>query len=218
VTPAPPCALIRRAPLVEVRAPSPRDLHGDAVYWLGRRYGNLLLTGAQHSHRGGFARAYFYYSDCAAYKPRHCPSALQFQQRSVCSRTSTLALVTGPRYRGRARIFARRGLLFIDLWHRELAVVGGDTDTRIFGAGGRRRLMRAARDLRRIGGARKPLPPPALPQQLLSTLSMTEQAYARLGSITAVADALGDRPALVQRRLQVVRALGSLPRVTPVSC
>jgi hypothetical protein len=217
-TAAPSCGVIRRVPRVEVRAPSPRELRGDAVYWLGRRYGKLLLAGADTSRRGGSVRAYFYYADCAAYEPRRCPPALQFHQRPVCSRTSTLGLVSGVRYRGRPRIFASRGRLFIARGRGELAVIGGDTDTTIFGTGGRRRLMRAARSLRRIGEPRMPLPPPALPQQLLSTLSVTEQAYARLGSIAAVADALGERPALIERRLQLVRALRSLPPVPAVKC
>jgi Tol biopolymer transport system component len=136
------CGATRRPPLVEVDTREVRRLGDGEAYWLGERYGNLLLGHAEvgTDRRGG--RTYFFaYDDCARYRPRACPGDLYVQQASVCSRGRRPG--TGP-----CGLTMIAGTAFLQITH-------WTTPRR-----GRRQVSRAARDLRLMGSPRAPRPAP----------------------------------------------------------
>jgi len=140
----------------------------------------------------------------------------------VCSRagSSTLGVVNEPEWGRHARAFAARGLLLVDIADGLGVVVA--THVRLFdergGPGGRGRLLNAVRELRRFGKPSSRQPAPTLPRALLRTLSRTERAYDRLGSIDAVARRLNTPRKLVDLRLRFARVVRSLPRVRAIDC
>jgi hypothetical protein len=81
-----------------------------------------------------------------------------------------------------------------------------------------RRALAAVPHLRRIGKPAAPLPPAALPRTLLVRMRRTERAYRRLGSVQAVARALGIPSLQVSRRLRLASVMRSLPRVRAAAC
>jgi hypothetical protein len=187
------------------------------VYWLGRRYGDLLLSYAKAGRDVGFV-----YGDCARYHPRACPPPIQLQETSVCSRSTTLSVVAQPHYRP-MRVFAAHGLLFVDIGQGDLSVITGPAHVRIFPdarsrRSANRRALAAAADLRRLGKPAAPLAPTALPRTLLVRMRRTEHTYGRLGSVQAVARALGIPSLQVRRRLRLASVVRSLPRVRAVAC
>jgi hypothetical protein len=219
------CGATRRPPRVEVDTRPARAFDRDPGYWLGERYGNLLLGYAEVVRDRRSLPSYaFIYDDCARYQPRACPPGLQLQQVSVCSRSgrSALPAVDDPEYRHRVRAFAARGLLFVDIGQSDLSVIAGRAHVRIFHSTwprrGRRQTLEAVRALRQIGKPAAPLPAPALPRTLLRKLRLTERAHRRFVSIAATAHALGIPRLLVRRRLDLTRAVRSLPRVRAVAC
>lgn len=214
------CGPTRRRPLVEVATRGMRR----SAYWLGERHGNLLLDAAEVGRDGRSLPTYFLsYDDCARYDPRACPSGMQLQQVSVCSRSgqSTLPVVDDPDY-GPLHAFASRGAVFVDIGPGDRSVIVGAAHVRMFGnthtRRARRRLVQAALALRRVGRPAAPLPAPALPRALLKRVRRTERAHGRRRSIGATARALGIARVVVRHRLELARALRSLPRVRAVDC
>jgi TolB protein len=219
------CGATRRRPRVEVDTRRARAFARDPGYWLGERYGNLLLGNAEViGDRRSLPSYAFIYDDCSSFHARACPPGLQLQQVSVCSRSgeSSLPAVDDAEYRHRVRSFAARGLLFVDIGQSDLSVVAGRAHVRIFHSTwhrrGRRQTLKAVGALRQIGRQAAPLPPPALPRTLLLRLRRTERAHGRFGSIGAAAQALGIPRLQMRRRLQLARSVRSLPRVRAVAC
>jgi Tol biopolymer transport system component len=211
------CGATKRRPLVSVDLRRIRAVDDHPVFWLGRRYGDLLLSHAEAGRDVGLV-----YLDCASYRPRACPKPIQLQETSVCSRNTTLSVVAQPHYRP-MRVFAARGLLFVDIGQGDLSVIAGPTHVRIFPDGrsrrsANRRAFAAVGDLRRIGRPAAALPPTALPRALLIRMQRTERAFRRRDSIRAVARALGIPSLQVRRRLRLARVVRSLPGVRAVAC
>jgi WD40-like Beta Propeller Repeat len=207
------CGATRRRPLVQVDLRGLRAFDRHPVYWLGKRYGDLLL-----SHAEAGRDVSLIYDDCASYHPRACPAPIQLQESSVCSRRTTLGVVNDPSY-SFSGVFAAGGLLFVDLGQGDLSAITGRTDVRIFpNSKPRPRALAAARHLRPLGKRAQPLPPPALPRTILHRVQRTERAARRLGSVAAVARALGIPRKTVRDRLRLGRAVRSLPRVRTVPC
>jgi Tol biopolymer transport system component len=207
------CRATRRRPLVRVDLRGVRAVDEHPVYWLGRRYGALLLSYAEAGRDVGFV-----YNDCAGYHPRGCPSPIQLQESSVCSRRTTLRVVNDPSY-SFSGVFAARGLLFVDLGQGDLSAITGRTDVRIFpNSKPRRRALAAARHLRPLGKPARALPAPALPRTMLRRVRRTERAMRRLGSIAVLTRVLGIPRETVRDRLRLGRAARSLPRVRAVAC
>jgi TolB protein len=202
----------RRA-LVQVDTRSARR---EGAYWLGKRYRGLLLGHAEVSRDGPARHSYFFaYDDCARYRHRACAPELQLQEVSVCSRLgqSTLVVLDQPSYRGRVRVYAAHGLLFVDIGQGDLSVVIGDTHVRVFPT-----APRALLALRPVGRHAARPPAPALPIGLLRRLRRTERAHATAGSVAGAARVLGIPPEQVRRRLELSRALHKLPSVGRVDC
>ena len=212
------CGATPRRPLVRVDLRRVRAFDGHPVYWLGKRHADLLLAHADVSWNVGLV-----YDDCASYNPRDCPAPIQLQETSVCSGRTTLGVIAQPNYHP-MRVFADRGLLFVDIGQGDLSVITGTAHVRIFPdahsrRGANRRALAAVRSLRPIGKrAAAALPPPALSRTLLHRLRRTERAQLRLGSVGAVARTLGIPRVQVRRRLQLARVVRSLPRVRAVAC
>lgn len=210
------CGATRRRALVRVDLRRVRAFHDHPVYWLGRRHGDLLLSYAAVGRDVALI-----YGDCAAYRPRDCPAPLQLQETSVCSRRTSLSVVAQPNYRP-FRVFAAHGLLLVDIGPGDLSVIAGSGHVRVFHSTrqrvGRRQILEAVRNLRRIGRPAAPLPPPALPRTLLVRMRRTERAFTRLDSIHAAARALGIPSLQVRRRLRLASVVRSLPRVRAVRC
>jgi Tol biopolymer transport system component len=207
------CGAMRRRPLVQVELQEVRAFNEHPVYWLGKRYGDLLLSYAEAGRDVGLV-----YDDCASFHPRDCPAPIQLQESSVCSRNTTLTAVNDPSH-SFSGVFAARSLLFIDLGQGDLSAITGRTDVRIFpNSKPRSRALAAARRLRPLGKRAQPLPPPALPRPMLHRVRRTERAVRRLGSVAAVTRALGIPREAVRDRLRLGRAVRSLPRVRAVAC
>jgi hypothetical protein len=207
------CGAARRRPRVEVDVGRVRSFAGHPVYWLGKRYGNLLLDSAEVASD----HVAFTYGDCASYRPRSCPEPIQLQVSSVCSRRTTLTAIDDGY--GSLRVFAARGLLFIDLRQGDLSAITGRTDVRIFpDSAPIRRSLAATRRLRPLGAREARLPPPALPRALLRRVRRAERAERRLGSVVAAARALGIRQSRVRNHLKLGRAVRSLPSVRAIAC
>jgi hypothetical protein len=165
------------------------------------------------------------YGDCASFRPRGCPSAVQIQESSVCSRRTTLtALEDGYHPLG---VFAARGLLFVDLRQGDLSAIIGRTDVRIFpDSAPIRRSLAVTRRLRPLGRRAGRLverragrlPPPSLPRALLNRARRAERVRRGVGSLEATARALGIRRDVVRNRLKLGRAVRSLPSVRSITC
>jgi hypothetical protein len=194
-----------------------RSFHDHPIYWFGKRYGDLLLSHADAGRGVGLV-----YNDCASYHLRDCPPPIQLQETSVCSRQTTLSVVAQPHYRP-MRVFAARGLLFVDIGQGDLSVITGPAHVRIFPdatsrRSANRRALAAAQHLRRFGRKAARLPPTALPRALLVRMRRTERASRRLDSIEAVARTLGIPSLQVRRRLRLASVVHSLPHVRAVPC
>jgi hypothetical protein len=215
-----------RHAIVQVDTRGVRERHRERAYWLGDRYRGRLLDHASSARDGRQRHSYFFnYGDCGRYQARACVPELQLQEVSVCSRADfgTLRLVADePHYGHRVRAHAAHGLLFVDIGQHDLTAIIGTTQVRLFpGAGGkqgRRVGGRALLDLREVGRPARPLPGTALPAALLDSLRRTDLALERSGSVRATARDLGIPVDQVRRRLELSRAVGSLPRVRAVLC
>ena len=213
------CGATRRPPRVELDLRGINPSRNSPAYWLGRRYGDVLLGGVDAYRTGRSLRSYFfYYDDCARYLVGACPRGLQIQVESVCTGRTTASGIDQHNYRASVR----DGRLLIDIGQGDLSLITGSMQVRIFpeaGPGARRpQLLAAFRDLRRVGAPRRALPPPALPRELLRGLARARLLYDRTGSAERTARRLGISAERVRQRLQLARTLDSLPRVRAISC
>ena len=166
--PQPPgrCGATPRPPRVELDLRGIDPSRNSPAYWLGRRYGDVLLGGVDAYRTGRSLRSYFfYYDDCARYLVGACPRGLQIQVESVCTGRTTASGIDQHSYQASVR----DGRLFIDIGQGDLSLIAGSMQVRIFpeaGPGARRpQLLAAFRHLRRVGAPRRALPPPALPRE-----------------------------------------------------
>ena len=195
-----------RRPLVDLdlEALGASDRH--PAYWLGTRYGNVLLGSAQGYRTRRSLRTYsFTYDDCARYDVRACRRELQLQEDPVCSRRAVLSVLGRRDYRrGGAG-----GRLLVSVGRGDVRVLTGTTLVTIYSQEGvgphRPALLAAARSLRQLGRPGRPLPPPALPRGLLAKIDRAESA-------------LGTPTGSTRRLKRLGRALDALPRVKAVSC
>ncbi len=213
------CGATRRPPRVELDLRGINPSRNSPAYWLGRRYGDVLLGGVDAYRTGRSLRSYFfYYDDCARYLVGACPRGLQIQVESVCTGRTTASGIDQHNYQASVR----DGRLLIDIGQGDLSLITGSMQVRIFpeaGPGARRpQLLAAFRDLRRVGAPRRALPPPALPRELLRGLARARLLYDRTGSAERTAQRLGISAERVRQRLQLARTLDSLPRVSAISC
>jgi dipeptidyl aminopeptidase/acylaminoacyl peptidase len=220
------CGVRRRHAIVQTDTRPLRRRHAERVYWLGERYGGRLL-GYTRAGRDGPVRHSYYliYDDCGRFQPNACVPELQLQETSVCASrgSATLRLVVDePTYQHRVRAYAAHGLLFVDIGQQDLTAVIGATQVRMFpGIGGRRGQRLASKallDLREVGKRTTRLPSPSLPAAQLDKLRRTERAYTHSGSLEGASRALGMPRQQVRRRLELARAVDSLPAVTTVDC
>jgi TolB protein len=74
------CGATAREPLIEVDLTQVARYKRAPVWWLGTRFGNVLLTGAAVED----GSAWFYYGDCAAYELSECPETFALASTPVC--------------------------------------------------------------------------------------------------------------------------------------
>ncbi len=181
-----------------------RRLRGGA-FWLGERFGRLLLTRFDHEDHGGSRGSrVISYDDCTRFRVRDCPRALDLYVTPICSRDSLLA---GFNRFGTERLgyaFARSGALHVGLSLDSVTLLAGRYSITIYtqsGPGDRRRaLLRAAAALRPVAARKLSLPPPALPGVVLRRVRRAEA------------------PEEIRRSVRLVRVLDSLPRVRTLRC
>jgi Tol biopolymer transport system component len=199
-----------------------RRLRG-SPFWLGERHGRLLLSHFDDTGRGGPPGSrWFSYDDCARFDLRQCPRALDVYTEPICSRDSILA---GYERFGTVRLgraFTRRGVLHTGLSDDGVVVLSGRFSIGVYVQPGpgtaRPALLRATAALRQFGRRDRSLGPPALPRVLLRDVREAARARRLLGTIDAAAQSLNERPAEIRRRVQLARALESLPRVRVLRC
>ena len=213
------CGATSRPPRVELDLRGLNPSRNNPAYWLGRRYGDVLLGGTDAYRTGRSLRSYFfYYDDCARYLVGACARGLQIQEQSICTGRTTANGIDQHSYRATVR----DGRLLIDIGQGDLSLITGSMQVRIFpeaGPGARRpQLLAAFRHLRRVGAPRRALPPPALPRKLLRGLARARLLYERTGSAERTARRLGISAERVRQRLHLGRTLDSLPRVRAISC
>jgi TolB protein len=217
------CDATSRPARTEVVAREPLRRRGGGGFWLGERHGRLLLSHFDDTGRGGPPGSrWFSYDDCARFDLRQCPRALDLYTEPICSRDSILA---GYRRFGTLRLgraFTRRGVLHAGLSNDGVVVLSGRFSIGVYvqpGSGkARSALLRATAALRKFGGRNRSLEPPALPRVLLRDVREAARARRLLGTIDAAARSLNERPAEIRRRVQLARALESLPRVRVLRC
>ena len=194
-----------------------------SAFWLGERYGRLLLSRVEHQGLGGPRGSWVVsYDDCTRFRVRECPRALSMYVTPICSRDSILS---GFKRFGTQRLgdaFAHNGTLHAGLSRDSVTLLAGRYSITIYAQPGpgdpRRALLRAAAALRPVAGRTLSLPPPALPGVVLRRVRQAERAYRLHGSIGGAADALGEAPEEIRRSVRLVRALDSLPRVRTLRC
>ncbi len=199
------------------RARSPRAL------WLGRRFGDLLLSTAQVSRdRGGRTSSLVIYDDCVRFELRRCPHGLQIQQASVCSSQAGFGVLDQSFYKHRVRSFIRRGRLLIDIGQGDLSTVVGSSFVRVFPEAGhgsvRTQLLAALDALRPVAGPPVAVGGTELPRSVVRRLNRVSRARQTLGNDTRTADRLGLSLQQERRLIGLADAVRRLPRVTAVGC
>jgi dipeptidyl aminopeptidase/acylaminoacyl peptidase len=180
--PGPVCGAAPRSPTFDVDTGNFARFKRFRVYWLGPRYGNLLLSAMLGNGP--------IYADCATYTPGGCGPSIQIQNRSTCERNpltyggSVPERVHWIRYRGGILAFfpSAEGWDFY---------TGRTTVTMFVSPLGLRQvkaIVKALRLPRRQRSSGRPLPPPAFPDSFWRRLDRLtarghERALARtLGS------------------------------------
>ncbi len=199
------------------RSRSPRAL------WLGRRFGDLLLSTAQVSRdRGGRTSSLVIYDDCVRFEFRRCPHGLQIQQASVCSSQAGFGVLDQSFYQHRVRSFVGHGRLLIDFGQGDRSTVVGSSFVRVFPEAGhgavRPQLLAALDALRPVTGTPIPASGTALPRSLLRRLNRVARARQRLGNDKKTADQLGMSLQQERRLIGLADAVRRLPRVNAVGC
>jgi hypothetical protein len=188
-------------------------IEGSRPLWLGRTFGDLLLTAAERTS-GAIS---FSYNDCVRYYPRECPQRLYVSQASVCARDSHLPFLTS----NRDWYSRRRGAFIVDFGRLAgMDVYTGGLEVHLSSDDKRQQVL-ALGNLRPFGPdsrANGRLAPPALPRDFAREVRRTVVSHRRLGSVSAVARLLDMTPATVRRRLATADVLREFGPFRMVRC
>lgn len=200
------CGPTARPPLIEFDATPALDVAGYPVFWLGKRFRNMLLSYVYVGRRATF----FGYDDCASFSPRDCGPIVDLQNRPVCAQTLL------PQAGAADRLVKRRGaLVAYSGFLGGLKAYTGRTEAKIYLSGPAperlrfRGHLRVFRRLRRVQESEPSatLRQPAIPRPLFRRLRRAEDAYLEAGSIAAAADDLGMSKGRLHHLLRLFRAL-----------
>ena len=207
------CGAIAREPLIETDTSEVARYDEVPVWWLGPRYGNLLLSRAEQES----GDADFSYDDCASFDPAECPPPITLNNGPVCSEPGLAAMEGSHLTRtGRALLRADRG---DEESIYSAAVLTGPTAVYL-GLGYQQQPDPIAAALRRFGENEPPaegLPRAELPRRMWQTLERTRAAARKYGT-RAAARRLRIPARRVTRRLALLRKLGELGPVGRLSC
>jgi Tol biopolymer transport system component len=210
------CGAVPREPLIETDTSPLAAFREAPLWWLGSRFGELLLSDADVQG----ARAYMSYGDCASFEPAACPAPLVLDATSACVDLRTYgqlpdalprnlsrhegALVNTPTFDEEERTQVYTGPTVIDIDGRE-----GQPLTPVLDG------------LRRFGEDAPPaagLPLARLPLSFVRTLERTRAAHRKYGSVNAVVRRTGWRRSVVRDRLALDRRLRQLGPFGRVDC
>jgi hypothetical protein len=193
------CGAIPREPLIEPDLGRVPSFKGAPVWWVGPRFGNMLLSGGDVE----LGTAYMQYNDCASFEPKDCAQGFEVSSTPVCR--GGVFYDTGFRSTARHEgAFVTVPRLFEDFPPQVY------TGTTRIGLEGLERVERTLLDaLRRFGEDSPPaegLPRAQFPSRLLRTLERTRAAVRKHGSRGA-ARRLGTSRRRVLDRIALDRAL-----------
>jgi Tol biopolymer transport system component len=200
------CGAVPREPLLEADTEAPRSFTRFPVWWLGPRFGELLLTQADAA--GG--DVYFFYDDCASFEPAACPAPLQLSNSSACR---------GPVLSGAGQAPSRLTRHDGALVHRFLEpeagteVYLGPVRVNLYDRRRPEELAPVLDGLRRMDEDAPPpggLPRAELPRTFWHALERTSALYRKLGTLSRVRARLGISRGAVQARLRLARRLDRL--------
>jgi hypothetical protein len=171
------------------------------LYWAGRSFEGLPLTGVRVEPR--FTSLVYGTCDANTGREGGCVTPLELQIASICDRNALL-LDIRPR-----AILHSRGVPVLD-YGDDLSLEAGASQVTVFADA--RRGRRAIAALRAVEGsqrARADLPQPRYPRYYLDQLRRVRAAYARLGSLRAVRDALRISRSAVRFELRLARGIAA---------
>jgi Tol biopolymer transport system component len=210
------CGAVPREPLIETDTGPLARFEDAPVWWLGPRFGDLLLREA----RASYGHAYMSYDDCARFEPSECPEPLLLDVLSTCQDLAVYGSLRDARPRNLAR---HEGALvntptFAD--EESVHVNTGPSQIDVDGRTGAA-LTPVLDGLRRFGEEAPPahgLPLAQLPVQVLRPLERTRAAYRKYGSARRVARVMGGSRAAVRDRLALDRRLRRLGPFGRIDC
>jgi TolB protein len=210
------CGAVEREPLIETDT---RDLARTRAWWLGPRYGNMLVSEAFEVDGDVFID----YADCARFEPSECTQGVGLLVRSVCQ-TDVLSFVSGFAT-GRGLTRHEGALVHFQEIDPALEAVNevyfGSTAVEVseFDREGppSPELLDA---FRRFGEDAPPgaLPRAELPRDFWHTLERTRALRRKLGSVRAVARRLKISRKRVEGRLALDRRLRELGPFGRIDC
>lgn len=197
----------RIRPTVDVNLKPAKSFKKFPIYYLGKKFGALLLSNAE--------KDIFLYWDCSKDRSKDCPPGLEIQVESVCNRPSlTLASNAKRHYKTRGALAVYKG------YEGGTRVYTGRVVVSIF-PGNQAQTKKAIKALRRVNGRNRRdrrLPPPMLPSTVLKKLKETTDAYKKSGSIDAVRKQLKITRSAVRNRLRLARKLRSFGHLRRSNC
>ena len=207
------CGAVPREPLIETDTSELARYDEVPIWWLGLRYGNLLLSEAGEES----GEADLSYEDCASYEPTDCPSPIELNNGPVCAEPGLASMESAELTRvGRALLRADRSdedSIYV------AAVLTGPTVVYL-GLGYQQQPDPIAAALRRFGENEPPpggLPRAELPRRMWRTLERTRAAARKYGT-RAAARRLHIPPRRVTKRLALLRRLGELGPLGRLPC
>jgi dipeptidyl aminopeptidase/acylaminoacyl peptidase len=208
------CGATPREPLIETDT-SKLGTQKDTVWWLGPRFGELLISDVDV---GG--RTYLDYEDCAAFEPSTCGAPLTLSMTSTCAQERiypTLsdilpghltrhagALVDRPRFEDDEGLHIFTGPTAIDLGGRDGRAIDDVLDG----------LRRFGDDAPPAGG----LPLAQLPLRFMRALERARAAYRKYGDLRKAARQLHTSTGTVRDRLAQDRRLRQLGPFGRIDC
>ena len=199
------CGAVPREPLVETDL-SEVQRYDVPIYWLGPRYGNLLLSQAEEES----GEADFEYADCASYEPSDCPPPISLNHSPVCSEPFLASLDPGGLEKHGGALLHRPAPLGEDATYVSQVLTGPTSIFIDLGYGQHPGPILAA--LRRFGEDAPPaagLPRADLPARAWRTLERTRAAVRKYGT-TGAARRLRIPRSRVALRLSLLRKLQQL--------
>ncbi|MDQ3937023.1 MAG: hypothetical protein M3340_20595 [Actinomycetota bacterium] len=208
------CGATAREPLIETDTSEAAAYRRAPVWWLGPRYGNLLL-----SHTAVVDRiAFMNYADCAAYEPADCPPPVGVDTTAVC----LSSVLNGASGRTVAR---HEGALVhtppADLDFEHPYVYTGPSVVMVEGGREGPPPPELLDTLRRFGEDAPPadgLPRAELPVRFWRTLEQTRALRRKLGSVAAVRRRLRVSRETIENRLSLDRRLRRLGPFGRLGC